>query len=546
MKLLKARYFFALFTAAALGLSMTSAVSASGNDETTYLQMKQDLGYMGYTTDNSLDLSSASFLYGQLYPVQFRDHQGQKLFICNSTQSAGCADPANSLWFHANFAQCSSPTDTDCIEQFGVVNPDKTITNATFVKEYKQGGVFSADPSIKLPAGHGQNVWSIQDSSGTQLYGLQVGVDGSYLRTDPAVSYYGFGAAVQPIYEVTGDGYIDPAPQIVARTYGDGWGIDNTAVLKGCAVFTTNTCGVRESFDPAKTFILKVRLHTGIKGWLHGRMKDAAITLENTSDGGQILTVQAKSMQVPVLSGWVKWANLTPALQTRYPVGSGGFARVLSDFTNPDLNTRTLQVESQVAGQNALDEINGWLPLLGNKASNMKSYWTVKTISGQLPFDLSKCPNASGVTGFIGTNASVYSDGPPTLDSSTGTLNYTVAAPHYDSNGDVFGGIYQLSLRSDIARCIYNFTKAPISAKVEISSSDGAQRIATTSVNESNGWLNLVASGFEFSSPTVKVKLTQDAVPVTPKRTTITCIKGKSTKSVTSVKPTCPTGYKKK
>jgi hypothetical protein len=27
---------------------------------------------------------------------------------------------------------------------------------------------------------------------------------------------------------------------------------------------------------------------------------------------------------------------------------------------------------------------------------------------------------------------------------------------------------------------------------------------------------------------------------------TITCVKGKNTKSVTAVKPTCPSGYKKK
>jgi len=569
MKLFKARYVIAILTAVSLSFSLTTSVSASGSDETTYLQMKQDLGYMGYTTDNSLNLTGASFLYGQLYPVQNRDYQGQKMYICNSTQSAGCANPANSLWFHANFAQCISASDTDCIEQFGEVNLDKSITNATFVKEYKQGGIFASDPSIKLPAGHGQNVWSIQDASGVQLYGLQVGVDGSFVRSDSSVSYYGFGATIQPIHEVTGDSYIDPAPQVVTRTYGDGYGMDNTAVLQGCAVFTNNICGVREAFDPNKTYILKVRLHTGIKGWLHGRMRDAAITLDNTSDGGQVLTVQAKSMQVPVLSGWVKWADLTPALQARYPVGSGGFARVMSDFTNPDLNTRTLEVESQVAGQGALDEINGWLPLLGNKASNMKSYWTVKTISGQLPFDLSKCKYSSGVTGFIGTNASVYSDGPPVLDSSNGSLNYTVSAPHFDPAGNVFAGVYQLSLRSDIARCIYNFTNAPISAKVEIASSDGAQRVATTSVTENNGWLNLIASGFEFSSPTVKVKLSQDApapavtptpvasespapapvatkAPAVPKKITITCVKGKNTKTVTAVKPSCPAGYKRK
>jgi hypothetical protein len=34
--------------------------------------------------------------------------------------------------------------------------------------------------------------------------------------------------------------------------------------------------------------------------------------------------------------------------------------------------------------------------------------------------------------------------------------------------------------------------------------------------------------------------------PVVAKKTTITCVKGKTTKKVTAVKPTCPTGFKKK
>jgi hypothetical protein len=71
----------------------------------------------------------------------------------------------------------------------------------------------------------------------------------------------------------------------------------------------------------------------------------------------------------------------------------------------------------------------------------------------------------------------------------------------------------------------------------------------------------MTAGGFTFSTPSIKVKLSQEvttpaaaatpspsasAKPVTPKKTTITCVKGKTTKKVTAIKPTCPTGYKKK
>jgi len=78
-------------------------------------------------------------------------------------------------------------------------------------------------------------------------------------------------------------------------------------------------------------------------------------------------------------------------------------------------------------------------------------------------------------------------------------------------------------------------------------------------LSESNGWLHLSANGFQFSNPSIQVKLSQDApapvatptpapivAPVTPAKTTITCIKGKISKLITAVKPVCPMGYQKK
>jgi hypothetical protein len=79
----------------------------------------------------------------------------------------------------------------------------------------------------------------------------------------------------------------------------------------------------------------------------------------------------------------------------------------------------------------------------------------------------------------------------------------------------------------------------------------------------------MTASGFTFSTPQIKVKLSQEkaaptptpstsatptptptptptAVPLVTKKTSITCIKGKSTKKVTALNPKCPYGYRKK
>jgi hypothetical protein len=110
---------------------------------------------------------------------------------------------------------------------------------------------------------------------------------------------------------------------------------------------------------------------------------------------------------------------------------------------------------------------------------------------------------------------------------------------------------------------LYGFGSAPIQAKIEVSSSDGTPSVATTVINESDGWLKMTAAGFTFSTPKISVKLSQEVItpqpsesaspapspsvkPAVAKKTSITCVKGKTSKKVTAVNPKCPTGYKKK
>ena len=162
-----------------------------------------------------------------------------------------------------------------------------------------------------------------------------------------------------------------------------------------------------------------------------------------------------------------------------------------------------------------------------------------------------------GLSGVVTTNSLVYNAGPPAFDKESQNLNYKVLSPHYTSTGEIAKGTYDLILSSSVARCIYGFTTAPIQANLTILSEDGSPQVATQVINERNGWLTLSAAGFTYSSPTIKVKLTQEAPAPTPtptattptvvkKSVTITCVKGKTSKKVTGLSPKCPSGYKKK
>jgi hypothetical protein len=190
----------------------------------------------------------------------------------------------------------------------------------------------------------------------------------------------------------------------------------------------------------------------------------------------------------------------------------------------------------------------------------MPTAWMLKTMIsfGDVKNESPCFAKSNGFAGVVSTNAAQYIDGPPTFDKSEGVLDYKVAAPHLTSTGDIFKGTYDLVMSSAVARCLYGFSQAPVGATISIVSETGEPNIATTLVREKDGFLNLAAYNFTFSSPTVRVKLTQEAaptpspsasastVPVAAKKTSITCVKGKTSKKVTAVNPKCPIGYKKK
>jgi hypothetical protein len=158
----------------------------------------------------------------------------------------------------------------------------------------------------------------------------------------------------------------------------------------------------------------------------------------------------------------------------------------------------------------------------------------------------------SKVLGIVTTNALAYDGQSPSFVD--GALNYRVAGLHLMPDGVTpVKGSYNLVMRSEVARCLYGFTNAPIQASVSIIGGESTN-VATTVLGERNGWLSMSAAGFTFSTKTIQVKLSQEAPApvVTPsatptvaaKKMTITCKKGKTVKKVTAVKPKCPSGYK--
>ena len=198
-------------------------------------------------------------------------------------------------------------------------------------------------------------------------------------------------------------------------------------------------------------------------------------------------------------------------------------------------------------GTGSINTLNFWSKILKDKAQAMPSQWIFYNLGQQQMSGANKfILDSKTLAGFVTTNSTTYSAGPPVFNKSTGTLDYKVASLHLKPDGKIFKGSYDLYIDKNVARCIYNFSSAPISASISIINENGETVVPSTSLTEVKNWIHLSAKDFTFSSPTLRVKLRQAKATAKSAVKTISCAKGAVTKRISGATPKCPAGYKQK
>ena len=205
----------------ALGLSLSISPVAIGDvpEENFYPSVKQEAGWMGYNTDNSIEYSQPSSLYAMSALTQ--PEFVKSMYVCQSLESKECSSPEiGAFTFTSIFTKCQSDADTDCIDSFNIKNEDGSISSATFQRNWVPGPVYQGNKSKFLPTGYGPNSWTLTNSKGViETYALSVGVMGhlDLVRNPNKTNFESFIAAVQPIKEVAGAGYDGPVANVTKR-----------------------------------------------------------------------------------------------------------------------------------------------------------------------------------------------------------------------------------------------------------------------------------------------------------------------------------------
>jgi hypothetical protein len=502
-----------------------------------------------------------------------------KIAICNTGTEAGCEFSVYAM-YRAVLPACIDAADTNCLSEITAVDASgkslKVNPLSTFpTLRYED---FAGDPNQGVPRGSGAVLVSIPEAphAGGDNYLMKLTVTSN--RTPQSGGVYGvpsISASMMAVKIVEGNfqgnrtetntaSYLR-ASGISVRGFTDlAPGEQPDPRYQACVMSSTKQCALPYGLPQDISFGFSARFSFYLTGWLHGRMRDASIKLEKKSDKESLLTVSARPIKVPVLdvvknvddlpdSLLAHFAPLDWAGETlRYPLATSaqGTRVDTNEKTRAGLKNLSFKFINTRFDSYSMKDFLQWLPVAGDKAAALPTQWRISTMTDRGSGVVQECLNKSNtLAGLVTTNATMYLDGPPTYDASQGSLDYKVAATHYEADGKTeFKGSYELLMSSTVARCIYKFTNAPVKASVSVTSENGEPNIATVVVNEKNNWLTLGAYNFTFSSPTVSVKLTQDkpqvVTPPKPVIKKITCVKGKVTKKIVASK--CPAGYKKK
>ena len=551
-------------------LSSVSSAADIPDEQWTPIAFPQTDGWRSlYIADGSTLNRVPSVLYGQ---TQWEQGVRPKYFHCTSVDSDACVKQPT-IYATAFLQPCSASILTNCIEEFWAIdaNGEKVVATSPTTYPARSQWDYAGNDAINLPVGGTPAVWSIAgavNGGGTTQYMAQVFTENFLDKpentkvTNQKFYTQRLAVSISPVKQIYGR-YLPQTVQDSTETpNGEGSGIGHPSQdeWRYCTMVDTGTCMQKQAFPAGYKFGIRIRLQSKLSGWLHGRIYNPDVVITTSTNGNQVISVEATPVQVPVIGEWFKWDDLIQPIKDYILAGKvGGGQGNRSGISSP---SGTFQQITETSGQDGIDSLRLWLPQLKDKASASPTVWTFNNLDENQMQGANQCIKESkDLAGFVTTNSAVYSAGPPSFNPETQSLDYKVISPHYTSKNEVAIGTYDLRIKSEVARCIYRFSKAPIQASISIVSEDGSIQTATQTINESGGWLSLSAKGFTYSSPTISVKLSQKApepspIPTaepsassSPKATapkvTITCAKGKLKKKITAVNPLCPKGYKK-
>lgn len=397
---------------------------------------------------------------------------------------------------------CESAAQLDCV--VGLSFSDEEVSQSGVLVREIDGLKYPSVPELGIHEGGTASIWSVpgfEHSSGSNQYTVMVFERQDY---DPNLGRFFTGQVtlgVVPFFTKPSSAQaprVFEGPDVNGKTqvYEFGPGED-------CVWYEEGLCAKPADFVGEPEISVTVRYSKDVSGWFRGRVSETNVTVSDYQDSNYQVTVSGKPVQVARFGVMANESNTNEIVREIFAPGSGGSGELFQQgsfkgaFATDGWENRPYQI------------LESFRDVVNDSAAGTSTIWSIESFSigrGEPCFR-----GRDGLIGIVSTNATVYDGLEPSFDD--GQLSYKVAGLHYGPDGQTVNrGTYDLVMRSDVARCLYGFSKAPISAKVQVLNEQGEEVVATSVVSERDGWLKLAAYGFTFSEKEIKVRMSQSQI----------------------------------
>lgn len=448
-----------------------------------------------------------------LHNISFiQARKGDETFHCDGATDPNCAD-VDGAYSSAFMPVCEAGYEGPCLEELSLLD-GSTWSPAVF-EGYSSDLSYAADTASAYPRATSPLLFKANFAG--EVVDLVARYNLIFTKSGSSWNVGDMTLDVSPYFKVfnpliTKGGARTFVNASGKRYFATGGGTEHIESHSQCLWANVGVCGVRADFPASVSMRVVVRAPSDIKGWFEGRLQDPKVAI-STAGNQQRISIEAKPVEV----NRVSYRTAIEGFDVKGFMGNGGYSGLL---------TGPLTLWADAWGERGFQFVNKLRYLTGDRSSGKNGLWSIKTIANAVP---DQCLSGNNrVAGFVTTNASVYSGEVPAFNS--GYLSYQVAGMHYEADGKTLNlGTYDMVMRSDVARCLYGFTSAPVSATVQVVGTAGVENVATTVVSERDGWLKLAAYGFTFSEKEIRVTLDQVKVAV-PKTLNLPAFKGSSTR----------------
>jgi hypothetical protein len=408
--------------------------------------------------------SQENFASSQGYSVLFNS----KDQLCETLGESPCANVSTDK-FNGSYVLpvCADATQILCLEGLNVSSG--AAAKANFIRQIDAptAKVNAAAAAAGIPAGGATSLWAGIDG---RTYAASVEVQVQI--TNGKLVANSFSAIVNP-YTVTNGAYTAAKlTKVGTKTY-----IDDQRELN-CAWVENGACGELQNFDLSTRVGLSFRLGKPTAQFLSARLAKPTLAVAKAAGTNQVaIAIEGAPVSVQQLS--IKLAT------SKAPKGLnvGGTPRGNFDYS--------LDTTSNVTALRSA---------AGNKASGIRTFWSVTNQDDTRITQSTKCKAASGIAGLIATDAMIADNFTPA--KTGGALKQTINGLLNNPDGKADSGSLDLVLADDFARCVFGLSKGG-SLKAKATG-------ASANSSASSAWVSASLTGIKYgSASTASVTITK-------------------------------------